>query len=94
MLAWQETPVSDSMDRESDESEFEEDQELAGEQEESDDEQPDDDDYAEYGEVGGDEDRRPSHPRRAEPVLGRHPSVVYIATLQTGPVAQLVRAHA
>ncbi len=48
MLAWQDMLVSDSMDRESDESEFEEDQELEGEQEES-----HDDDYAEYGEVGG-----------------------------------------
>ena len=88
MLAWQDMLVSDSMDSESDESEFEEDQELEGEEDESDEEEPDDDDSVD------DEDRRPSHPRRAEPVLGRHPSVVYIATLQTGPVAQLVRAHA
>ncbi len=61
MLAWQDMLVSDSMDRESDESEFEEDQELEGKEDES-----DDDDNAEYGEVVGDEDRRPSHPRRSD----------------------------
>ncbi|MCH6547232.1 MAG: hypothetical protein IH798_02195 [Gemmatimonadetes bacterium] len=61
MLAWQDMLVSDSMDRESDESEFEEDQELEGKEDGS-----DDDDNAEYGEVVGDEDRRPSHPRRAD----------------------------
>ena len=66
MLAWQDMLVSDSMDRESDESEFEEDQELEGKEDESDEEEPDDDDNAEYGEVVGDEDRRPSHPRRSD----------------------------
>ncbi len=106
MLAWQDMAVSDSMDSESDESEFEEDQELEGEQEESDEEESDDD----SGDDESPSTRsswmtRAGAPAihavpigtgrtRLPPVLGRHPSVVYIATLQTGPVAQLVRAHA
>ncbi len=70
MLAWKDSPVSDSVDSESDESEFEEDEELGGEQDEldekSDDEDSGEDEYAEYEEFVDDEDRRPSHPRRAD----------------------------
>ncbi len=67
MLAWEDSPASDSVDSESDKSEFEEDEELEGEKDESDEGESDDEDsgedeYAEYE----DEDRRPSHPRRAD----------------------------
>ncbi len=71
MLAWEDSPASESVESESDESEFEEDEELEGEEDESDEGESDDDDsgedeYAEYEEFVDDDDRRPSHPRRAD----------------------------
>ncbi len=71
MLGWKGSPVSDSVESKFDESEFEEDKEFEGEEDESDEGELDDDDsgedeYAEYEEFVDDEDRRPSHPRRAD----------------------------
>ncbi len=71
MLGWKGSPVSDSVESKFDESEFEEDKEFEGEEDESDEGESDDDDsaddeYAEYEEFVDDEDRRPSHPRRAD----------------------------
>ncbi len=66
MLGWKSSPVSDSVESKFDESEFEEDKEFEGEEDESDDEEVGEDEYAEYEELVDDDNRRPSHPRRAD----------------------------
>ena len=76
MLAWDISPATASADGEFDESDFEEDDELAGgqdfsgvdeEDDEFDDERYDEyEEYEEYEEFADDEDRHHSHPRRAD----------------------------
>ncbi len=107
MLAWEESPVSDSVESEFDESEFEEDKELEGEEDESDEGESDDDDsgedeYAEYESLWT--TRTGVRSIRVVPIgtgrtyrcrsLDGTPRLSTLRHPKTGPVAQVVRAHA
>ena len=106
MLAWHDSLVTDSDDSESDESAFEEDEELTGEtddsdRDESDDEEVGENEYAEYEDSWTTTTGVPAirgvpigtgRASLSRPLAGT-PRVSTLDT-QPGPVAQVVRAHA